>query len=262
MFRLKAGYNSKIQAQALRTTRSGEQLGRDEKVHAVYAKSQPDVQWQDGQPGPGQFIASEQPLQSRIGESQPTQHQDGQSQHTQFINSELRPTTTSMCETRGCVNAASKMIGKLDEMIDPCENFYKFACANYIRETDIPDDKVIVDPFAIVRDLVQEQLKTILSEPVQLNESKPFTLAKKFNAACLNQTRLEEQGIKPLADILESYGGWPVVNGDSWSDATWNWVETIKKFRRMGLLTSIIFLFDLHVDLKNSTQRQLLVSIL
>lgn len=120
--------------------------------------------------------------------------------------------------------------------------------------------QVTVDSFSAVRDLVQEQLRTIINEPVQANESKPFRLAKYFNSACLNKDVIQERGIKPLADILESYGGWPVVKGDSWSDATFDWVEVIKKFRRMGLDTYIVFSFSVQTDLKNSTRRVMDVS--
>ena len=29
----------------------------------------------------------------------------------------------------------------MDLDVDPCDDFYKFSCGNYIRETLIPDDK-------------------------------------------------------------------------------------------------------------------------
>lgn len=166
----------------------------------------------------------------------------------------------SKCESRACVMAASKIIEHLDESIDPCDNFYNFACGNYLKNTKIPKDKVSVDLSSTVDDLVREQLRTIINEPAQRNESKPFRLAKHLNAACLNQSIIEQRGIKPLADILEAFGGWPVVKGDLWSDENFNWVEIVKKFRRMGLETSVFFALSVVTDLKNSTKRVLDVS--
>lgn len=165
-----------------------------------------------------------------------------------------------ICVTHGCIRAALKVLDTIDETADPCKNFYEFACGTYLKNTFIPDDKVTIDLFSIVRDKVQDQLRIILNEDEQPNESKPFVLAKRLNKACLNKTIIEQRGIKPLADMLESFGGWPLVKGDVWSNETFNWLEMIKKFRKIGLDTSIIFSFAVTTDLKNSSARVLDVS--
>lgn len=158
--------------------------------------------------------------------------------------------------------SSSKIIEYLDENVDPCYNFYEFACGSFIRNTKIPADKVSVDLSSTVDDLVRGQLREIINEPPQRGESKPFRLAKYLNAACLNQSIIEHRGIKPLADILESFGGWPVVKGDLWMNDSFDWVEVVKKFRRMGLETSVFFALSVVSDLKNSSKRVLDVSIL
>lgn len=158
------------------------------------------------------------------------------------------------------MKAAAKVAERMDESVDPCHNFYDFACGNFLKNTAIPEDKVTVDSFSVVRDLVQDQLRTIINEKSDPHESKPFRLAKDYNLACLNKEVIEERGVKPLADILEAYGGWPVIKGDLWSEHSWNWIEVIKKFRRMGLPTNIVFTTYVSTDLKNSTGRVLSVS--
>ncbi|XP_031621713.1 neprilysin-2-like [Contarinia nasturtii] len=262
----KEDYNKKAQAEALRRFRSTEQSGGN--VQGFYPKTEPVTQWRDGQAEPEQLqkdnfqpqLDSRSDVQS--AESNSADAHPAQSQRLPSViggedASQQKP--APMCESRGCVQAASNMLSQLDSAIDPCENFYEFACGNFIKETMVPEDKVSLDPFDRVRDLLNDQLKTIINEAPQPHEAKPFKLAKNFNVACLNTTNIEAQGIKPLADILESYGGWPVVKGDSWSDTTWDWVQTIRRFRRMGLSTSMIFLLNMNVDLKNSKQRQLYI---
>lgn len=170
------------------------------------------------------------------------------------------PKPPSKCETPGCIEAATKIINYIDESLDPCENFYQFACGTYLKNTPIPADKVTVDAFSNVRDLVEEQLRIVLNEPPQPNDTKPYLLAKYFHSSCLNQEIIEGRGIKPLADILEAFGGWPVLKGDLWSDDSFNWIETIKKFRRMGFDTYVIFAFSAETNLKNSSERVLVVS--
>lgn len=169
---------------------------------------------------------------------------------------------STTCNTRGCVRAAFKVMETFDETIDPCDNFYEFACGNFLKTTPLPADKATVDSFSIVRDLVQDQLKTILNEPAKPSEPKPFVLAKNFYHACLNQSVIEGRGHKPLADILEAFGGWPVVKGDSWTGENFFWVEMMKKFRMFGLQPTIIFSFSVVTDQKDSSKRLLDVSVI
>jgi len=35
-------------------------------------------------------------------------------------------TSDDICSTRGCVNAAAAILDKMDEKLDPCDDFYKF----------------------------------------------------------------------------------------------------------------------------------------
>lgn len=170
---------------------------------------------------------------------------------------------STICNTMGCIRAAVKVMDTFDETIDPCNNFYEFVCGNFLKEnTPLPADKATIDSFSIVRDLVQDQLKTIFNEPAKPSEANPFKLAKNFYHSCLNQSAIEERGHKPLADILEAFGGWPVVKGDSWNDVDFDWVETLKKLRLFGLQPSVIFTFRVQTDKKNSMKRVLDVSVL
>lgn len=164
------------------------------------------------------------------------------------------------CFTAGCNKTASIVKSYLDENVHPCENFYKFACGNYIKKTEIPEGKEEVNIFGSVQNLVNVQLSTVLSEPSQPNESKSFRLAKTFYSSCLNETYIEEHGLQLIADILKELGGWPVVEGDSWLENEFDWIETTKKFRRMGFGTDGIFSLRIETDLKNSTRRVLIVS--
>lgn len=148
----------------------------------------------------------------------------------------------------------------LDDSIDPCDNFFEFACGNFIKNTFIPDDKSNVDSFSILTDKLQEQLRQIINEESKPDELRSFTLLKNMNKACLNKTIIEQRGNAPLLDLLSEYGGWPVVKQDEWIDAGWDWVDNLKRFRQAGLGTNIVFSLYVSTDLKNSTARKIYVS--
>ena len=60
--------------------------------------------------------------------------------------------------------------------------------------------------------------------------------------------------------MLDKFGGWPVVIGDSWNEEEFVWYEMIYKFREVGYSIDYFVDFSIVADLKNSTSRVIDVS--
>jgi len=166
---------------------------------------------------------------------------------------------SSLCLTKGCLRAAVRMFDSIDESIDPCDDFYNFACGKWKEDTPLPDDKTDIDIFSMTRDLVNFQLKKALSKPGEGDEPRAFQLARDFYASCVNVSKIEERGNEPLKNILQMYGGWPVIEGDSWSEGSFDWMDTMRRFRMMGLDHSIIITVDVLPDAVESDKRIIVI---
>lgn len=94
----------------------------------------------------------------------------------------------NLCLTPGCVHSASNMLDQMDKNVEPCDDFYSFACGNFVKETIIPDEKVSVNTFSIIGDKLQEQLRTLVTDPILENDPEPFKLAKNLYKACINKS--------------------------------------------------------------------------
>lgn len=164
--------------------------------------------------------------------------------------------TPSTCNTQGCVRSAVYAMDSMDASIKPCDDFFQFACGNFIKNTELPEDKYAIYPLSLITDKLQEQITKLITEEAEPNESKPFRLAKDLYKACNNLTLIEEMGVKPYLQLVEKLGGWPVVVGDDWNrDLKWSWVQTIIEFSTIGYETNQIIDFAISIDLKNSSKR-------
>lgn len=129
---------------------------------------------------------------------------NGESPRIQVVTAETGKTKSSkdnkenICLTPGCVHAASKMLEQMDQDVEPCDDFYSFACGQFVEETIIPDDKVSVNAFSVISDKLQEQLRTIITAPVEESEIEPFKMVKKLYQACMNKSKFQAGNLVEL----------------------------------------------------------------
>ena len=71
---------------------------------------------------------------------------------------------------------------------------------------------------------------------------------------------IDERGLKPIIDIMDSMGGWPAVKGDSWDEKSWTWQKSIVDCRNNGYPKAFLFDFKVKINLKNSSMKVVVVS--
>ena len=106
----------------------------------------------------------------------------------------------------------------------------------------IPDDRSSRSQFAIIDDDLEQQLRDILEANITAGDSSVFVMAKAQYKSCMDTDRLEVIGLKPLRDLLTQFGGWPVVDGDSWDEDGFDWlVQLYSATADLQMIHFIIF---------------------
>lgn len=103
-----------------------------------------------------------------------------------FVNLLASCISTEQCYSLSCVHAAKTTIDRMNSKINPCDDFYEYACGTFLEKTHPPDDKNVVDSLSLTSEKLTEQLLTLLSKPSYENESKLHKLAKQTYKSCLN----------------------------------------------------------------------------
>lgn len=57
------------------------------------------------------------------------------------------------------VHAASRLIENMDANVDPCDNFYQYACGGWLKKNIIPETSPRYSTFDILRDEMEVILK-------------------------------------------------------------------------------------------------------
>lgn len=99
-----------------------------------------------------------------------------------------------VCFTEICLSEAQKILNYMDETVDPCTDFYEFACGKFRQDTVIPNNREKVTVFTLIKDKVNEQMRSIFDEPIHSSEANAFKLVKTFVRSCVNATKLNENG--------------------------------------------------------------------
>lgn len=173
------------------------------------------------------------------------------------------------------------MIKYMDEKINPCVDFYQYACGNWAKHNSIPADRVGFDTFEELRERLDTILKELLEDENRLDEVvveaqenflkdtrgkrnslatntksctfkvDAITKAKYFYKSCMNEEILNKRADTPLKKLLERLGGWPVIE-TNWDYSKFDFIKLIGRLRLYN--NDILISEWIGPDIKNSEE--------
>jgi predicted metalloendopeptidase len=95
-------------------------------------------------------------------------------------------------------------IGALDRSVDPCVDFYQFACGGWRAKNPIPPDQTPWGRFNELAERNREDLHQILEKAKEPSAKRSALEAKvgDFYASCMDEAGIEALGTKPIAPAL------------------------------------------------------------
>ncbi|XP_029047783.1 endothelin-converting enzyme 1-like isoform X2 [Osmia bicornis bicornis] len=114
--------------------------------------------------------------------------------------------TEDMCQSDECVKTAARIIEAINRSVDPCDDFYKFACGGWISKNPIPQSQTSWDQLSLLRERLLNDLRILLEESDEGNHLKSIKLARTLYKSCMDTASVEALGLKPIHDALTSLG--------------------------------------------------------
>ncbi|CAG2114561.1 unnamed protein product, partial [Medioppia subpectinata] len=122
----------------------------------------------------------------------------------------IRP-NANLCLTTDCITAASDLLKSMDRTVDPCDDFFDYACGGWTQFNTIDEDESRTDTFTVMRNDLTDKIRIILETPVADNETNTTKKAKILYKSCIDEDLIEQRGGRPLQSLLDDLGGWPLL---------------------------------------------------
>uniref|UniRef100_A0A8C1VRJ9 Neprilysin n=1 Tax=Cyprinus carpio TaxID=7962 RepID=A0A8C1VRJ9_CYPCA len=110
----------------------------------------------------------------------------------------------------------------MDPTVNPCDNFYQYACGGWLKKNIIPETSSRYSTFDILRDELEVVLKGVL-EREESRSSSSLTKAKVLYRSCTNESVIEQRGGTPLFTVLQDVFEWPIATDDWDTNYGMNW---------------------------------------
>ncbi|KAJ8667496.1 hypothetical protein QAD02_009159 [Eretmocerus hayati] len=148
----------------------------------------------------------------------------------------------------------------MDDRIQPCDDFYQFACGNYKKNVEGSKNPPVSSLIYDYYDKNINSLKTNLEESVTSDDPETFKKLQMFYNVCMNESHIDTNSESEFRAILRELGDWPVLAGESWNESNFNLMETMLKIDSLGFRPNQLFSIEVDTDAKNSTGYILLLT--
>ncbi|XP_052092449.1 phosphate-regulating neutral endopeptidase PHEX-like [Mytilus californianus] len=115
------------------------------------------------------------------------------------------------------------VLKSLDMNVNPCDNFFKFACGGYIKEKDPPSGGqwAFSRPSNRIRGAVKVEIQSIVKQ----SDQSPLKKAKQLFQSCMDEQTIEIRGGEPILKHLSALGGWPVLG--TWDSKNFDYIDLL-----------------------------------
>ncbi|CAF4938123.1 unnamed protein product, partial [Rotaria sp. Silwood1] len=174
---------------------------------------------------------------------------------TTVVTTIFPPSTTTTTTTTTPLTTTAKayyLIESIDETVEPCEDFYHFACGTWLKNARIPEDTSVQNIFNLLDTQLDFNIIDLLSSTPGNGAVEPKAVinARNLYKSCINETNIEIDGVELVLSIINTeLGGWPILQGASWNVSTFNLSNLLLKLRKYD--NGIVFSVATATDQKN-----------
>ena len=96
-------------------------------------------------------------------------------------------------------------VDAIDKSVDPCQDFYQYACGNWLKSAEIPADQTSWSSFVEIRERNAVILREILEKSSTLDAGRDAIAQKigDYYGSCVDEKAVDAKGVTPLKPELD-----------------------------------------------------------
>ncbi|GFO50330.1 endothelin-converting enzyme 1 [Plakobranchus ocellatus] len=161
---------------------------------------------------------------------------------------------TKYCKTSSCVKAAGSLLSSIDWSVEPCNDFYKFACGQWLRTHPIPRGYHHWDRF---QELSGHNLY-VLSNLIDSNSpagGSSFDKTRALYRSCMAATpERRQQILQQFTSLIDEIGGWSLSANNSLEH--WSLMIGLEAVHKLGVWP--FFKLKIEADEREPTKRNII----
>ncbi|XP_067655795.1 endothelin-converting enzyme 1-like [Haliotis asinina] len=155
--------------------------------------------------------------------------------------------TKGLCLTPTCMKSAAYALESMNSNVDPCDNFYQYACGTWARNNPLKPDVSQLTPAWNIYYKNQEKLRRLIETPSSRTSSwASEKKLKDFFASCTDHYgKMGLQGNPFLDQVVAKTGGWYGIG--TWNETTYDFEDALRK-THVDFWTNAFFTFSVRTD--------------
>ncbi|XP_020292786.1 membrane metallo-endopeptidase-like 1 isoform X1 [Pseudomyrmex gracilis] len=170
-------------------------------------------------------------------------------------------TPYELCATDQCINTGSEIIFNLNHLIDPCDNFYKFACGGWLQKIHEMNlsNSYILRIYENTEREARKQFREIIEQPDKESDAKSLRKAKQIYTQCMKNDVIDATNrTLNYSAILFKYVEWPLLM-TSRSRKHFSWHHTANDLYKIGFNNGL-FNIEVIPDIRNFNSNIIFIS--
>lgn len=157
--------------------------------------------------------------------------------------------------SKGYIKAAKHFLSAINPDVNPCEDFFEFACGRWIKNNPIPKDLSSYGHFAGLREKVSFEMKE-LYESRERSSSRAINNIRQIYRGCMDIERLDRLKGTELVKAIKKFGYWPIIHKDLWRPELFDLTDLMID---IGVSRAMEVFIDIYVspDQKNVSRRMI-----